>query len=71
MHGADRVIVETNQGGDMVGSVLRSVDAGLPVSPVRARFGKGQRAEPVAMLFAGGKARFAGRFPDWRMNCAR
>jgi phage terminase large subunit-like protein len=60
---ADRVIVETNQGGEMVASVLRSVDAALPVKPVTARFGKGQRAEPVLARFEAGKARFAGAFP--------
>ena len=45
--GADRVVAETNQGGEMVASVLRSVDAVLPVRAVKARFGKGRRAEPV------------------------
>jgi phage terminase large subunit-like protein len=62
--GADRVVAETNQGGEMVESVLRSVDSALPVRPVRARFGKGRRAEPVSALFARGKARFAGVFPE-------
>ncbi|HEV2746684.1 MAG TPA: terminase family protein [Allosphingosinicella sp.] len=61
---ADRVVVETNQGGEMVESVLRTVDSALPVRPVRARYGKGQRAEPVSSLFARGKAKFAGAFPE-------
>jgi phage terminase large subunit-like protein len=61
--GADRVIAETNQGGEMVASVLRSVDAALPVRGVTARFGKGRRAEPVAARFETGKAKFAGAFP--------
>jgi phage terminase large subunit-like protein len=61
---AERVVVETNQGGEMVESVLRSVDSALPVKPVRARFGKAKRAEPVSALFARGKARFAGSFPE-------
>ena len=60
----DCVIVEKNQGGDMVRSVLRAADPALPVRPVFARYGKGDRAEPVAMLFESGKARFAGRFPE-------
>jgi phage terminase large subunit-like protein len=59
---AERVVVETNQGGEMVESVLRSVDSALPVRPVRARYGKGRRAEPVSSLFAQGKAMFAGAF---------
>ena len=48
----------------MVESVLRSVDAGLPVTPVTARYGKSDRAEPVAILFERGKAKFAGVFPE-------
>jgi phage terminase large subunit-like protein len=62
--GAECVIVEKNQGGDMVASVLKSADPALPVRPVHARFGKGDRAEPVAMLFEQGQARFAGSFPE-------
>ena len=62
--GADRVVAETNQGGEMVASVLRSVDAALPVRGVRARYGKGLRADPVRAQFEAGKARFAGAFPE-------
>ena len=62
--GADCVVVEKNQGGDMATSVLKTADPALPVRPVHARYGKGDRAEPVAMLFETGKARFAGIFPE-------
>ena len=62
--GADVVVVEKNQGGDMATSVLKTADPALPVRPVHARFGKGDRAEPVAMLFETGQARFAGTFPE-------
>jgi phage terminase large subunit-like protein len=48
----------------MVRSVLKAADSALPVRPVHARFGKGDRAEPVAMLFETGRARFAGGFPE-------
>jgi phage terminase large subunit-like protein len=48
----------------MVGSVLRSVDAALPVKAVKARFGKGRRAEPVLAQFEAGRAKFAGAFPE-------
>ncbi|MGQ0589523.1 MAG: phage terminase large subunit family protein, partial [Sphingosinicella sp.] len=61
---ADLVVAETNQGGEMVASVLRGADCALPVKAVQARFGKGQRAEPIANLFATGKAKFAGAFPE-------
>jgi phage terminase large subunit-like protein len=62
--GADCVVVEKNMGGDMATSVLKTADPALPVRPVHARFGKGDRAEPVAMLFETGRARFAGTFPE-------
>jgi phage terminase large subunit-like protein len=63
-HGADRVVAEKNQGGDMVGSVLRSAGVTLPISLVAATRGKVRRAEPVAGLFESGSARLAGRFPE-------
>lgn len=61
--GADRVVAERNQGGDMVASVLRAADAALPVRLVHAARGKAARAEPVAALFECGRAGFAGVFP--------
>jgi phage terminase large subunit-like protein len=64
LHGADRVVAESNQGGAMVESVLRSADVTLPVKSAHARLSKGRRAEPVAILFEKGKARFAGAFPE-------
>jgi phage terminase large subunit-like protein len=62
--GADVVVVERNQGGDMAASVLKARDPALPVRPVFARYGKGDRAEPVALLFETGQARVAGSFPE-------
>jgi phage terminase large subunit-like protein len=63
-HGADRVVAEQNQGGDMVKSVLRAAGIVLPVTMVSASRSKAARAEPVAGLFECGKARLAGRFPE-------
>jgi phage terminase large subunit-like protein len=62
--GADRVIAEKNQGGDMVESVLRNAAVMLPVRLVSASRGKVARAEPVAALFEAGRAKLAGRFPE-------
>ncbi len=59
---ADRVVVEINQGGDMVGAMLKSVDANLPIAPVRATRGKFLRAEPVAALYEQGRVAHAGLF---------
>jgi phage terminase large subunit-like protein len=59
---ADRVVAEINQGGDMVSAMLRSVDASLPVTTVRATRGKFLRAEPVAALYEQGRVAHAGTF---------
>lgn len=63
-YGADRVVAETNQGGDMVRAVLRAAGIALPITPACATRGKAARAEPVAGLFESGRARLAGRFPE-------
>jgi phage terminase large subunit-like protein len=60
--GADRVVVEKNQGGEMVRSVLQAADEVLPVKLVHAIKGKTARAEPVAALYENGKVRHAGMF---------
>jgi phage terminase large subunit-like protein len=62
--GATLVVAEKNQGGDMIGSVLRGVDVNLPVRLVNAGLGKAARAEPVALRFETGRAKLAGSFPD-------
>lgn len=59
---ADRVVAESNQGGDMVVSTLKAVDIRLPVKKVFARKDKAGRAEPVAALYESGKVRHAGLF---------
>ena len=63
-YGASRVIAEKNQGGDMIASVLRAVDADLPVRLVPATRSKAARAEPIALRFETGRARLAGHFPE-------
>lgn len=59
---ADRIVAEVNQGGEMVMAMLRSVDASLPVLPVRATRGKVARAEPVAALYGQGRVHHVGVF---------
>ena len=61
---ADRVVAEANQGGAMVGSVLRAAEIALPVKLVHASRGKVARAEPVAALYEAGRVRHAGTFPQ-------
>ncbi|HRK25506.1 MAG TPA: ATP-binding protein, partial [Beijerinckiaceae bacterium] len=62
-HEADALIAEINQGGAMVAEVLRSIDASVPVTTVRATRGKLLRAEPVAALYAQGRVHHLGAFP--------
>ncbi len=59
---ADRVVAEANQGGQMVGSVLRAADLALPLTLVHASRGKVARAEPIAALYESGRVRHAGLF---------
>jgi phage terminase large subunit-like protein len=58
------LVAESNQGGQMVKSVLRTADPDLHVKLVAARHGKSERASPVAMLFEAGKVTLHGRFPQ-------
>jgi phage terminase large subunit-like protein len=48
---ADLIVAEVNNGGDMVGAVVRSRRRNVPYREVRATRGKRLRAEPVAALY--------------------
>ncbi|KAB7648173.1 DNA-packaging protein [Polymorphobacter fuscus] len=61
--GADKVVAEVNNGGDMVTAVLKAIDTALPVQAVRAARGKVARAEPVASLYGEGRVVHVGAFP--------
>lgn len=62
--GAERVVAESNMGGEMVEAVLRQADMTLPVVPVRASAGKVRRAEPVALAYERGQVVHAGVFAE-------
>lgn len=53
--GADRIIAEANNGGDLVEVTLRQIDPNIPVRLVHASRGKRTRAEPVAALYEQGR----------------
>jgi phage terminase large subunit-like protein len=61
---ADRIIGETNNGGDMIELVLRQVDPTIPYRKVTATRGKLIRAEPVAALYEQFRAHHVGAFPE-------
>jgi phage terminase large subunit-like protein len=63
-HGADRVIAESNQGGAMVETTLRTIDGNVSLRLVNASRGKIARAEPVSSLFEQKRAHFVGTFPE-------
>jgi phage terminase large subunit-like protein len=62
--GADRVVAEANNGGQLVETVLRTVDPSLPLTLVHASHGKLTRAEPIAAVYEQGKVSHVGSFPE-------
>lgn len=50
-YGADRIVAERNQGGDMVRHTFKTIDETIPVRMVHAARGKYARAEPVSSLY--------------------
>lgn len=62
--GADRIIGEVNQGGDLVESVIRTQAERVPYKAVRASRGKVTRAEPVAALYERGRIYHVGEFQE-------
>lgn len=61
---ADRVVGETNYGGDMVRAIVQTTDKTVPYRDVKATRGKVVRAEPVAALYEQGRVHHVGEFPD-------
>ena len=55
--GAERLVAEVNQGGQLVEEVLRQIDPLVPYKAVHASRGKTARAEPVAALYEQGRVR--------------
>ena len=61
---ADTIVVETNQGGDLVVQTFKGIDAFVPVKKVYASRGKYTRAEPVSALYNEGRVAHVGEFPE-------
>ena len=59
---ADCIVAEVNNGGEMIETLIRQVDANVPYRAVRATRGKFTRAEPVAALYEQGRVRHCGVF---------
>ena len=61
-HEADAIVIEVNQGGDMVRHTLESVRKDIRIVEVRATRGKHVRAEPIAALYSLGRVSHVGTF---------
>lgn len=59
-YACDAIVVEVNQGGDMIASTLRTVRRELPIKEIRAYKGKRLRAEPVSALYEQGRIHHVG-----------
>jgi len=57
---ANEMIAETNNGGDLVETVIKSIDASIPYRKVHASRGKVTRAEPVVGLYEQGRVHHVG-----------
>jgi len=63
-HQADRVIGEVNNGGEMVGYTISTIDSTVAYKAVHASRNKQARAEPVAALYEQGRVHHAGMFAE-------
>ena len=62
-HGADRIVAEVNNGGDLVKKLIYHIDSEVSYKDVRATRGKMVRAEPISALYEQGKVSHVGSFP--------
>lgn len=62
LRGADRVVAEVNNGGDLVEAAIRTADPNIAYQEVRATRGKALRAEPVSALYEQGRVHHVGFF---------
>lgn len=64
LYGADAIIAEANNGGEMVALTIETVDPSVRVVLVHASRGKHTRAEPIASLYEHGRVHHVGSFPQ-------
>jgi phage terminase large subunit-like protein len=63
-HQADRIIGESNNGGDLIEATIRTIDPAVSYRKVTATRGKAIRAEPIAALYEQGKVHHVGALTD-------
>lgn len=59
---ADAIVVERNQGGDLIRHTLRTIRPNIPIVEVVATKGKHVRAEPIASMYGIGQVSHVGTF---------
>lgn len=68
---ADAIVVEINQGGDMVRHTIESQGRGARIIEVRATRGKHVRAEPISALYSTNRIHHVGSFPEMEEQLVR
>tara|TARA_R110000824_G_scaffold168019_1_gene345074 strand:+ start:398 stop:1660 length:1263 start_codon:yes stop_codon:yes gene_type:complete len=68
---ADSIVVERNQGGDMVRHTLKTIRPNINIIDVVATRGKHVRAEPISALYAMNQISHYGSFPDLEAQMCR
>src|SRR5450759_201042 len=63
-HQANKIVGETNNGGEMVERTLKTIDSNIPFKAVHASRGKATSAEPVSALYEQGRIHHFGTFPE-------
>ena len=61
---ADAIVVEINQGGDMVKHTIQTIRKSIPIIEVRATRGKHVRAEPISAMYTLGRISHIGTWPE-------
>src|SRR5690606_14179462 len=69
--GADALVAEVNNGGEMVAITIGTVPGAPHVQQVHASRGKRTRAEPVQKLYNAGRVHHVGVFPDLERQMTR
>lgn len=61
---ANLIVGEVNNGGEMIGYTVGTIDKDVPYKAVRASRGKYTRAEPIAALYEQGRVHHVGMFAE-------
>ena len=61
-YGASCIVAETNNGGDLVSEMIKTIDPYAPYKQVRAIRGKIARAEPISLLYSNNRVFHAREF---------